>query len=81
MSALSDYTFVLFGRSPTFGSQPFIFNGPTKADVVIHHDLPFGSDRAADLYVKVENVFNQRAYEGGFIGPKAWAIAGLSFKF
>jgi vitamin B12 transporter len=81
MSALSNYTFVLFGRSPDFGSQPFIFNGPTKADVVIHHDLPFGSDRTADLYVKVENIFNQRAYEGGFIGPKAWAIAGLSFKF
>jgi iron complex outermembrane receptor protein len=77
MSALSDYTTTISGG----GQRQFVFNGPTKADVVFHYDYPLSDRHAAEFYVKVENIFNQRAYEDGFIGPKAWAIAGIKFKY
>jgi len=57
------------------------FNGPTKADIVVHYDHPLADNRNMEFYVKVENVFNQQAYENGFIGPKAWAIGGLRLKY
>ncbi len=79
MSALSDYVTPLFGLD--FSSRLFRFNGPTKADVVVHYEHPLADNRKLDVYAKVENVFNQRAYENGFIGPKAWAIGGLRLKY
>ena len=79
LSALSDYVMTLFGTD--FSSRPFLFNGPTKADVVFHYDHPLANDRSLDLYVKIENIFNQQPYEDGFIGPKAWAVAGFRYKY
>jgi iron complex outermembrane receptor protein len=77
MAAMSDYTITFFNS----GQRQFVFNGPTKADIVFHYDYPLSDRHAAEFYVKVENMFNQRAYEDGFIGPKAWAIAGIKFKY
>ena len=77
MSALSDYTTTISGG----GQRQFVFNGPTKADIVFHYDYPLSDRHTAEFYVKVENMFNQRAYEDGFIGPKAWAIAGIKFRY
>ena len=79
MSAFSDYTTVLFGLD--FSSHPFKFDGPTKADVVFHYEHPISDKRSIDFYAKVENFFNQRHYEDGFLGPKAWAIGGFRFKY
>ncbi len=79
MSALSDYVTPLFGTD--FSSRLFRFNGPTKGDVVVHYDHPLSDNRTVEFYAKVENVFNQRAYENGFIGPKAWAIGGVRLKY
>ena len=79
LSALSDYYHVLFGLD--FTSRPFLFDGPTKADVVLHYEHPLADQRSIDFYAKVENVFNQRHYEDGFVGPKAWAIGGFRLKF
>jgi iron complex outermembrane receptor protein len=79
MSVLSDYTTVLFGLD--FSSRPFKFDGPTKADVVLHYEYPLTDKRSIDFYGKVENAFNQRHYEDGFVGPKAWAIAGFKVKY
>jgi vitamin B12 transporter len=77
MSALSDYTLRLSGG----GSRQFVFDGPVKADIVYHYDLPVADRHTVEFYVKVENMFNQRAYEDGFIGPKAWAITGIKFRY
>jgi len=79
MSALSDYVTPLFGLD--FSSRAYRFNGPTKADVVVHYEHPLSDGRKLEFYGKVENVFNQRAYENGFIGPKAWAIAGVKLTY
>jgi vitamin B12 transporter len=81
MAAHSDYDMVLFGGA--FGStrRLFRFSGPVKGDVMVRHDLPFGDDHTIEIYGKVENVFNQRPYEDGFIGPKAWVTAGARVNF
>jgi hypothetical protein len=77
MSALSDYTLRMSGG----GSRQFVFDGPVKADIVYHYELPVSDRHTVEFYVKVENMFNQRAYEDGFIGPKAWALTGIKFRY
>jgi len=77
MSALSDYTMTLSGG----GQRQFVFAGPVKGDIVYHYDYPLSDRHAAEFYVKVENMFNQRPYEDGFIGPKAWSIAGIKLRY
>jgi iron complex outermembrane receptor protein len=76
MAAMSDYTLTIYGGD----QRRFVFAGPVKGDIVFHYDYPI-RDHTADFYVKVENMFNQRPYEDGFIGPKAWAIAGIKMRF
>jgi hypothetical protein len=65
MSALSDYTTTLLG-----GQRQFVFNGATKADVVFHYDYPVSDRYKAEFYAKVENMFNQRAYEDASLDPR-----------
>jgi iron complex outermembrane receptor protein len=81
MAAHSDYNFVMFGGAFGGESRLFRFTGPVKADVMVRHDLPFGEDHTLELYAKIENVFGQRPYEDGFIGPKAWVTAGARVNF
>ncbi len=75
--AVSDYTLSPFGAA----NRQMIFDGPVKADVVVHCDLPVPGDRKVEVYGKVENVLNRRPYEDGFMGPGAWAISGLRFRW
>jgi iron complex outermembrane receptor protein len=77
MSILSDYSNTMPGGT----GRRFVFDGPHKADVVVSYERPWSDDRTMQLYVKVDNVFNQRAFEDGYVGPKAWAIAGIRMKF
>ena len=81
MAAHSDYNFVLFGGLFDSESRRFRFNGPIKADVMVRHNMPLGEARAMELYVKVENMFGQRPYEDGFLGPKAWVVTGARLNF
>jgi iron complex outermembrane receptor protein len=81
MAAHSDYDMVLFGGPFAGSSRLFRFSGPVKGDVMVRHDVSYGDDHTLELYGKVENVLNQRPYEDGFIGPKAWFIAGTRINF
>jgi outer membrane receptor protein involved in Fe transport len=81
MAAHSDYSWVLFGGPFGAEERRFRFSGPVKADVMVRHDLPFGDDHTLEVYGKIENVLGQRAYEDGFIGPKAWVITGARVSF
>jgi outer membrane receptor protein involved in Fe transport len=77
MSIFSDYTIPMSGA----GSRQFVFDGPHKADVVVSYERPLSDTRALEMYVKVDNVFNERAFEDGFVGPKAWVIAGFRLRY
>jgi hypothetical protein len=80
-------TFDLFTRSgydlPLFGASGrlFQFDAPTKANLVLGYDVPLGGSRSLDLYTKIENLFDERPYEDGFIGPNRWAVAGARVRF
>jgi hypothetical protein len=52
-----------------------------QGDVWVRHDVPFGDDHSIEIYAKVENIFGQRPYEDGFLGPKAWVITGARVNF
>ena len=80
-------TFDLFTRSnynlPLFGASGrlFEFDGPTSANLVLGYELPIGGSRWLDIYTKIENLFDDRAYEDGFIGPDRWAVGGVRMRF
>src|SRR5262249_18267270 len=80
-------TFELFGRSDYVqtifggGNRLFVFNGPTKANAIFGYEIPWTDRRNVELYGKIENLFNQKPYEDGFIGPQAWAVGGFRIKF
>jgi len=76
LAAHSDYVVTLSGSG-----NRFKFNGPVKPDVVVTHRLPFGDDHKLEIYGKVENMFGQRAYESGFIGPRAWFTSGFRINY
>ena len=81
MAAHSDYKAELFGGLFGGESRRFRFDGPVKADAVVRHSVPFGEDHTLEIYAKVENVFAQRPYEDGFIGPKAWIMTGIRVNY
>ena len=75
--AASDYFLSPYGAN----ARRMLFHGPMKADLVLRYDLPTGAGLRMDIYGKVENLFDQYAYEDGFLGPGRWAIAGLRFRY
>ncbi len=77
MFAASNYSLSPFGAM----GRRVVFNGPVKADVVFRYDLPVGDSSTAEIYGKVENVFDHTYHENGFQAPGAWAIGGVRFRF
>jgi hypothetical protein len=47
----------------------------------VSYERPLSDTRALEVYVKVDNVFNERLLEDGFVGPKAWALAGVRVRY
>lgn len=75
--AASDYSLSPFGAM----GRRVVFAGPAKADVVFRYDVPVSDGATAEIYGKVENVFDNVYHENGFQAPGAWAIGGLRFRF
>jgi outer membrane receptor protein involved in Fe transport len=73
----SDYSLSPFGAD----GRQMIFDGPVKADLVTRYDVGLGNDKTAEIYLKVDNLFNQRYYEDGYLGPGAWATAGFRIHY
>ncbi len=73
----SDYSLSPFGGL----GRHFIFAGPVKGDVVVRYDLLGRRDRGLDLYLKVENLFDNAYYENGFLPPGTWASGGLRVRY
>jgi hypothetical protein len=47
----------------------------------MNYNLPINDQRSVDLYFKVENLFNIRYTDNGYLAPGAWTIGGLKFNF
>ena len=77
LAAHSDYILSL----PGGGTRRFRFNGPIKPDVVVGHRFSLGNDHSLEIYGKLENMFGQRSYEDGFVGPKAWFVSGIRISY
>jgi iron complex outermembrane receptor protein len=76
-----------YGMSNTFqspfgaGGRILAFPSPKRTDLVLNYNLPINDQRSMDLYFKVENLFNLRYTDNGFLAPQAVALAGLKLNF
>jgi iron complex outermembrane receptor protein len=73
----SSYATTMFGAT----GRLFEFDGTTKANLVLGYEFPISGRRALEIYTRVENVFDKVPYEEGFIGPGAWAVAGVRLRY
>jgi iron complex outermembrane receptor protein len=62
-------------------SRAFEFPGITKGSLVGSYRVWEGERRSARIYCKVDNIFNQRYYQNGWLAPQATALLGLGYNF
>lgn len=72
--ASSNYIVPIFPRV-------YRFDGLVKADLGASYTLPLTDTRAIRFYGKVENLFGQNYFEGGFRTPGRTGTGGASFSF
>ncbi|MEO8098278.1 MAG: TonB-dependent receptor [Acidobacteriota bacterium] len=63
------------------GGRRMQFAGPKKADLVANYKFTLTDSQSLDVYGKVENLFNRRYTDNGFLAPGAWAIVGVKYGF
>jgi iron complex outermembrane receptor protein len=59
----------------------FDFDGTTRANLMLSYGIPVGERRDLEIYTRIDNMFDERPHENGFIGPSLWAVAGLRLKY
>jgi outer membrane receptor protein involved in Fe transport len=57
------------------------FDGYTKGDLFVSYERRQTERVTLVLFGGVENVFNQRYYENGFLAPRALGRGGMSVRF
>lgn len=62
-------------------SRAFEFPGFTKVDLTANYRIWEGETRAVRLYGKVDNMFNERYYQNGWLNPQATFVMGLGYTF
>jgi iron complex outermembrane receptor protein len=62
-------------------SRAFEFPGFTKTDLTVNYRLWEGEHREARLYGKIDNIFNERYYQNGWLNPRATFVMGLGYMF
>lgn len=78
--AASEHDFPLF--DPVFFSQVITtFEGYTKADLGASYSRPIGERRQVTVFGKIDNLFDQRIVEEGFLAPGATGVGGIRFRF
>lgn len=63
------------------GIRPYLFEGPRKLDASAVYAVPVNDRLSLKLFVRAENLLNQRYFEEGFHTPRAWATAGVKLLF
>lgn len=63
------------------GSRAFLFEGATKIDVVLSHELIRSDTYSVRLYGKGDQILNRTYYENGFRAAGATGLVGLQVLF
>ncbi|HZS43560.1 MAG TPA: TonB-dependent receptor, partial [Blastocatellia bacterium] len=78
--AVGQHDFTLF--DPIFFSEVlFNFKGYTKAALGGSYTRNLSESKQMTFYGKIDNLFNQKIQDEGFLAPKATALAGIKFRF
>ncbi|HEX7297110.1 MAG TPA: TonB-dependent receptor, partial [Pyrinomonadaceae bacterium] len=81
LNRTGEYLAPVFENNFPFRQADLRFEGYTKADVFVNYDVSRSDAMTVTLFGGVENVFNQRYYENGFLAPKAMGRGGVSVRF
>jgi outer membrane receptor protein involved in Fe transport len=78
--ASDNYLYAVYDPA-TYANIPFRFAGPKRAGLAANYRIPLSDTRAVRIFGKVENLFDQNYFEGGFRTPPILALGGLQFEF
>jgi len=81
LNRTGSYISQVFENSFPFRMAELTFSGYTKGDVFVSYERRQTERVTLVLFGGVENVFNQRYYENGFLAPRALGRGGVSLKF
>jgi outer membrane receptor protein involved in Fe transport len=79
LNASSSYLTELFNAD--FAGVAYRFSGQKRADLGASYRIPLSESKGIRLFAKMQNIFDQTYYEGGFLTPGATARGGLQFEF
>jgi len=75
------YLAPVFENNFPFRMAELTFDGYTKADFFASYEYRMSEEVTMTLFGGVENSFNQKYYENGFLAPGALGRGGVKFKF
>ena len=81
LNRTGSYVSQLFENNFPFRMAELTFSGYTKGDVFVSYERRQTERVMVVLFGGVENVFNQRYYENGFLAPQALGRGGIRVKF
>ena len=81
LNRTGSYIAPVFENNLPFRTAEFKFAGFTKGDVFVSYERRQTERVTLVLFGAVENVFNQRYYENGFLAPRALGRGGVSIRF
>ncbi len=81
LNRTGSYISQIFENNFPFRMAELTFSGYTKGDVFVSYERRQTERVTVVLFGGVENVFNQRYYENGFLAPRALGRGGIRVKF
>jgi vitamin B12 transporter len=81
LNRTGSYISQVFENNFPFRMAELTFSGYTKGDVFVSYERRQAERVTLVLFGGVENVFNQRYYENGFLAPRALGRGGVQVKF
>ncbi|HEU4875831.1 MAG TPA: hypothetical protein VFT44_22150, partial [Pyrinomonadaceae bacterium] len=81
LNRTGSYISQVFENNFPFRMAELTFSGYTKGDVFVSYERRQTERVTLVLFGGVENVFNQRYYENGFLAPRALGRGGIQVKF
>jgi outer membrane receptor protein involved in Fe transport len=81
LNRTGSYLAPVFENNFPFRMAELRFDGYTKADLFASYERRMSERVTANVFGGVENLFNQRYYENGFLAPGTVGRAGINLRF